>query len=108
MAAFHGVTGTKVLALNGHWDNLDLGLCEAGVWNTGWCCMALPTLYYSTVFSPGFRYGYTLIWSRNAQTENSAGLFSFPFRHLYNHIIICGPWLSEAMDKEGSQTQAAI
>lgn len=49
-AAFHGVTGTKVLAFNGHWDNLELGHCESGVWNTGWCCIALPTLYYSTIF----------------------------------------------------------
>jgi hypothetical protein len=52
MAAFHGVTGTKVLALNGHWELLGFGHCEAGVWNTGWCCMALPTLYYFTVLSP--------------------------------------------------------
>lgn len=80
-AAFHGVTGTKVLAFSGHWDYLDLGHCESGVWNTGRCCtcMALPTLYYSTDLSPPWIQAPLNLVARCAHRGFSWPLFFYRF-----------------------------
>lgn len=78
-AAFHGVRGTKVLAFNGHWDNLDLGHCESGVWNTGWYCMALPTLHYSTVLSSTWTQGSLNLVALCADRELCWSLFVYRF-----------------------------
>lgn len=89
MAAFHGVTGTKVLALNGHWDLF-------GSWTLRGRRLEYRLVLHGTSHlvllygvSPDFWYGYTLIWSRNAQAEDAAGLFSFtvlPFLQQYPYL----------------------
>jgi hypothetical protein len=106
--AFHGVTGTKVLAFNGHWDNLDLGHCGSGVWSTGRCCtcMALPTLYYFTVLSPPWIQALNLV-AQCAQRGPARPLFIYHFTIFTTISLFVVPGYMQPRDEEDSQTQAS-
>jgi hypothetical protein len=77
-------------------NNLDLGHCESGVWNTGWCCMALPTLYYFTISLSTWISG-SLNFRRATRRQRTLQVLSFIVFSFYHYISICGSWPFEVM-----------
>ena len=64
-------------------------------------------------FSPDLWYGYTLIWSRNAQAEDAAGLFLFtfspflqPYPYLWSLAISSHETRKAVRHKQPSNTEA--
>lgn len=107
--AFHGVTGTKVLAFNGHWDDLNLGHCRSGVWNTGRCCtcMALSHLVLLHNSFSALDTGSLNLFARCAHRGLSRPLFIYRFTIFSTISLFVVPGYMQPRDEEDSQTQAS-
>jgi hypothetical protein len=92
-------------------NNLNLGHCESGVWNTSGCCMALPILYYPQ-FSPTWTLG-SLNFHRAMRTLRTCRSCSLPFHRFISSFLLATtflfvvPGLLRPRDEASTQTHAS-